>query len=230
MAATYQVPAPEPFTFSRPEEWPKWRRRFERFRIASGLATKDDEIQVNTLLYSMGDEADDILRSFGLSEEDKKLYKPVLEEFDKHFIKRRNVIYERARFNSRKQEEGEPVDVFITALYTLAEHCNYGTLHDEMIRDRIVVGIRNAALSEKLQLSADLTLESAITQVRLSEAVKQQQPLLRAAEGDRTDSIVGSVKNYKRQCRGGDSLNSGANQPGSSPACSRCGRKPVHDR
>ena len=230
MAATYQVPTPEPFTFSRPEEWPKWRRRFERFRIASGLATKDDEIQVNTLLYSMGDEADDILRSFGLSEEDKKLYKPVLEEFDKHFIKRRNVIYERARFNSRKQEEGEPVDVFITALYTLAEHCNYGTLHDEMIRDRIVVGIRNAALSEKLQLSADLTLESAITQVRLSEAVKQQQPLLRAAEGDRTDSIVGSVKNYKRQCRGGDSLNSGANQPGSSPACSRCGRKPVHDR
>ena len=46
----------------------------------------------------------------------------------------------------RRQEEGELVDAFITALYLLAEHCGYGDLHGEMIRDRIVVGIRNAQL------------------------------------------------------------------------------------
>ncbi len=51
----------------------------------------------------------------------------------------------------------ESVDTFITALYALAEHCTYSALHDEMIRDRIVVGIRNRALSEKLQLNAELT-------------------------------------------------------------------------
>ncbi len=51
---------------------------------------------MNTLTYSMGDEADDILRSFTLSEGDKKKYAPVKEQFDKHFIKRRNVIFERA--------------------------------------------------------------------------------------------------------------------------------------
>ena len=49
----------------------------------------------------------------------------------------------------RVQKEGEPVDNFITDLYSLAEHCNFGTLHDELIRDRIVVGIRDKALSEK---------------------------------------------------------------------------------
>ena len=38
----------------------------------------------------------------------------------------------------RRQEEGEPVDSFITSLYWLAEHCNYCDLHDEMIQDRIV--------------------------------------------------------------------------------------------
>ena len=59
-------------------------------------------------------------------------------------MRKRNVIFERARF---RQEEGEAVDAFITSLYSLAEHCSYGTLHDEMIRDRIVVGIRNAQLS-----------------------------------------------------------------------------------
>ena len=32
------------------------------------------------------------------------------------------------------------MDTFVTALYTLAEYCEYGALHDQMIRDRIVVG------------------------------------------------------------------------------------------
>lgn len=54
-------------------------------------------------------------------------------------MKRRNPIFERAKFNQRRQEEGEPVDSFITALHCLAEHCGYGELHDEMIRDRLVV-------------------------------------------------------------------------------------------
>ena len=100
----------------------------------------------------MGDEADDILRSFGLSADDAKKYDVVKGKFDSHFIKRRNVIYERARFNQRRQEAGESVDCFVIALYGLAEHCEYAALHDEMIRDRIVVGLRDAKLSESLQL------------------------------------------------------------------------------
>ena len=66
-AATFQVTIPEPFTFSRPEEWVKWSRRFERFRVVSGLAQRDEEVQVNTLIYAVGDQADDILHCFKLS-------------------------------------------------------------------------------------------------------------------------------------------------------------------
>ena len=194
MAATFQVATPEPFNFSRPEEWEKWVRRFERFRKAAGLDKKGEETLVNTLIYSMGDEADDILRSFTLSAEDKKKYGPVKAQFDLHFTKRRNVIFERARFNMRRQEEGETVDAFITALYSLAEHCGYGALHDEMIRDRIVVGIRNATLAEKLQLDADLTLNKAVTHARQAEAIKLQQPLLRGGSGGKPDTPVGAVQ------------------------------------
>ena len=68
MAATYQVSPPEPFTFSRLEEWTRWIRRFERFRMASGLDKKSTEAQANTLIYSMGAQADDTLCSFSLSE------------------------------------------------------------------------------------------------------------------------------------------------------------------
>ncbi len=69
MAATYQVSPP----VTRPEEWEKWIKRFERFRKASGLDAKDDKAQVNTLIYTMGDEADDVLHSFKLSDEARKV-------------------------------------------------------------------------------------------------------------------------------------------------------------
>lgn len=42
-----------------------------------------------------------------------------------------------------KQEQGETVDSFITAVHKLAEQGQFGTLREELIQDQIVVGIRN---------------------------------------------------------------------------------------
>ena len=175
--ATFHISTPDNFDFAHPESWPQWHRRFERFREASGLDKKPEKSQISTLIYAMGDRADDILR---LSDDDKK-YSVVVDKFENYFVRKRNVIYERAKLNRRRQEEGETVDEFITSLYALAKHCNYGSLHDEMIRDRVVVGLRNAQLAEKLQLDPDLTVESATAKARQSEAVKRQQPVVRGA-------------------------------------------------
>ncbi|GBL82330.1 hypothetical protein AVEN_252492-1 [Araneus ventricosus] len=148
--------------FSTPCNWSKWKMRFERYRIASGLSTKTGNEQVNSLLYIMGEQAD--FSSFGLSETEQDDFDIVL----KKFVIKKNTIFECAQFNKRVQLDGESVNTFITALYTLSEHCEYGVLHDELIRDRIVVGIRDKNLSEKLQLDADLTLTKVIERVRLS--------------------------------------------------------------
>ena len=69
--------------------------------LASGFAKKDEEAQVNMLVYSMGDEADDILHSFGLSTDEAKRYDIVKAKFDGHFVKHQNVIHEWVRFNQR---------------------------------------------------------------------------------------------------------------------------------
>lgn len=61
----------------------------------------------------------------------------------------------------------------VTALYTLAEHCDYGALHDKLIRDRLVAGLADLGLSERMQLDKDLTLEKAISMARQSEEVKK---------------------------------------------------------
>ena len=83
-------------------------------------------------------------------------------KFEQYFVKCRNVIYECSKFNQRVQESDETVDSFITALYRLVETCNYGELTDEMIRDRIVMGIHDNLVAERLQLDPELTMEKAI--------------------------------------------------------------------
>ena len=51
-------------------------------------------------------------------------------------------------------------------------------MKDELIRDRLVVGIQDLALSERLQLEPDLTLDKAKQLIRQRESVKIQQDSL----------------------------------------------------
>jgi hypothetical protein len=80
------ITPPERFDFSKAEEWSKWIRRFERFRIAAGLAPTDDESHVNTLIYCIGDKADDIMTTFDLTEQKRKKYTVVRHKFETHFV------------------------------------------------------------------------------------------------------------------------------------------------
>ena len=187
----------------------------------------------------MGEEADDILSSFELSVADQKKYKTVKGKFESYFVKRRNTIFERAKFNRRKQEEEEMIDEFILDLHRLAEHCAYGVLREEMIQYRIVVGLRNSGLSEKLQMDATLTLEKATAEARQSEAIKKQQSLLCSdfQESSRKSvEYLEKVKPFKGQ--GGsrwkpnhtDLQHATSKQSPKPSRCTRCGRTPTHSR
>ena len=136
----------------------------------------------------MGEEADAVLSSTNITAEGRKVYDTVMEKFDDYFQVRKNTIYERAKFNRRDQREGESSEQYITTLYELIENCEYGTLKQEMLRDQLVVGIRDVALSKKLQMDATLTLEKAKKAIRQKEAVTEQQAFLQ--EGSKKDPIT----------------------------------------
>ena len=74
-------------------------------------------------------------------------------------------------------------------MYSLAESCEFGALKDELIRDRIVVGIRDKALSERMQVDPNLTLDKAKREVRQREAVQEQQGVLKGDQGKAVDSV-----------------------------------------
>ena len=95
------------------------------------------------LLYCLGKDTEDVLTFTNIDDEGREKYDTVLKHFDDCFNVRKNVIFERAKFNSRHQREGETVEEYITALYKLVETGEYGALKDEMLRDQLVVGIKD---------------------------------------------------------------------------------------
>ena len=109
-----------------------WVGTMQRRRKSTG--------QYITVLFGEG--AEEVLQAIATSlEKAKKRYCDAIETFEAYFRVKRNVIYERARFNSRNQLEGEPVEYYVPSLHSLARNCEYDILQEELIRDRIVIGI-----------------------------------------------------------------------------------------
>ena len=139
-----------------------------------------------------------------------------MKKLDDFFQVRKNIIFERACFNRRDQQDGESADEHISVLHSLAEDCEYGTLKAELIRDRLVVGIRDTALSQKLQLDPLLTLEKAQKCVRQNEAVKSQQTALQETPVQEPTQVD--------QMRQGGTQQTSTTSPLTHVRCQYCGR------
>lgn len=167
------VPAPPVFSF-KPDEWPRWRQRYDPYLIASRLKSLNDRHKINLLLHTMGVEAEDIFASFTwTTPTDKDSYSKVLEKFENHFIPKRNAIHEQCMFFQRTQQPNESVDDFITALSKHSEHADFGEMREILIRNFMVLGIRDSDLSKKMQLMPDLTLQKSMQTVRTQELVEK---------------------------------------------------------
>ncbi|KAG5885263.1 hypothetical protein JTB14_025960 [Gonioctena quinquepunctata] len=118
--------------------------------------------------------------------------------FDKHFVPQKNEVFERFKFNSRVQNLGEGIDSFITALHTLAEHCDYGTLKDQLIRDRILVSMLDSETTT-IDTVKQVELQAARNIVLRKEGRGEQKPVKRSRSGSR--SSEGQVKLPGETCR-----------------------------
>ena len=92
-----QLHPPELFNFKNPDDWPRWKRRFEQYCSAMGLAAEDDSRQVNTWLYCMGEEENDVLTSSGIFSDARQKYNFVKSKFDKFFKVHWNTIFKWAK-------------------------------------------------------------------------------------------------------------------------------------
>ena len=78
------------------------------------------------------------------AEGDYKKIDKVLEKFEEQRQPRKNSNYKRYKFFSRAQESDEIIDQYVTVLRKISETCEFVTLKNSLIKDRIVLGINDA--------------------------------------------------------------------------------------
>ena len=102
--------------------------------------------------------------------EDRDRLDTVIAKFEELCIGETNETYERFVFSSRVRRT-EKRSSNTPRHYALCQTCNFcSCLQDSLLRDRIVTGIRDELMREKLLLEQKLTLAQALDICRSNEA------------------------------------------------------------
>ena len=121
-----------------------------------------------------------------------------LKALEAYFKPKTNVVYERFMFNSATQSSEEGIDEFVNRLRKMASSCKYGALTDEMIRDRIVIGVRDKAPKLRLLKEDELDLNKALSICRSNEAASKQLKFMKQEE-IQTDEQVNTVDSQAKR-------------------------------
>ncbi|KAJ8018324.1 hypothetical protein HOLleu_43750 [Holothuria leucospilota] len=111
-------------------------------------------------------------------EEDSKVLEEILKTFELLQSTNKNVTWERHVFNTRDQQPTESIDQCVTDPKLESKSCEFGPLRDDLIRDRIVCGIRDDNVKPRLLKEVNLTLQSALYICRASEVAFTQMKTL----------------------------------------------------
>lgn len=163
--------------------WPQWQRFKQSFRIfvlAAGFEKLSETRKAAILLNCIGQQAQELYFNV-LQTEDKTKLEEIITLFDEHFKPKQNEVINSYTFNKRNQEDGETFDAFYTAIRKIAENCNYKE-KDRMLRDRIVIGVKDQRTQQKLLEIKELTLEKAIDVCRSAELSKEHMKALNNSE------------------------------------------------
>lgn len=156
------------------ENWRKWKQKFQFYLEATEYTEKAEKLQCSLLLHCIGEDAVEVFNTFTFGEDEKDKINPLLKKFEDFCNPIKNQTYERYKFHTYFQTEGETIDHYATELKNKAKTCEFGQLCDSFIRDRIVCGIINDQVRERLLRIPDLTLTKSIDICRASEVSKQQ--------------------------------------------------------
>ncbi|XP_056017509.1 uncharacterized protein K02A2.6-like [Ostrea edulis] len=164
------------------ENWKEWIQGFELYLTATGIGEKDEKVQVATFLHMAGIEARRVYNTFGITGDDVHKIEVLKTKFKEYCEPRKNLTYIRHVFFTRNQGHDEPTDNYVTDLRNKAQQCEFGSLADELIRDRIVCGIQDEACRARLLRESDLTLAKAIDVCRAQEMSTKQLKSLKGSE------------------------------------------------
>ena len=171
-----------------------WEQRWKDYALLSGLTQQPIDVQMAILRSCFSDDTLKIVRN--LSSDAQKTPDTVIDALRTHARGQVNVVMERRNFNLRSQHAGELFDDFVMDLRDLAKTCDFcDACEESLIRDRVVVGIRDSDIAERLLAEKGLTLTRAIEICRAEEAARRFRSVIAS---DTPQAQVNAV-NFKRQ-------------------------------
>jgi len=193
------TPSPLDLSTDVATSWKLWKEQWENYEVVVQLNTKPPAVQKAIFLNTIGPEAFRIYKSLEVPEgQNAELLATVLKMFDTYAGQYTNVIYERYIFNTRAQKSDESLDAYIRSLKDLASTCEYGDVQNQLIRDRIVCGLKDNALRKRLLREKELTLAKTIDLCRGEEATLRH---VQGIAGDSADNPI-TINAVKSQASG----------------------------
>ncbi|XP_075534787.1 uncharacterized protein LOC142570274 [Dermacentor variabilis] len=196
MASTV-IPPPMPLesTGDAYQNWIIWKSEFTLFSTATGLRKQPKEVQAATLLVKIGQEGTRVFYTFKFANDDEKQdLDKLIEKFKAHYKPAKNLTFNEFRFGSRDQREGESCNKWLIDIRTLAHLCGFGELEDRLLRSRIIPGVRDKDLQQKL-LSENPSYAKTVEIGRAREQAKEHFNEIREAEVSAIDeTTVHAVK------------------------------------
>lgn len=197
------------------------------------LKGKSEEEKCSYFLLCIGENAREVHKTLAFSTpetstntEGATVWKRTTQElktaFKAYCNPRKNLTFERHKFNTRNQDENETIDQYVTALRTLAATCEFESLHDGLIRDRIVCGIKTQTLKERMLRENDVTLQKAIDICRAAETSRDQLKSL--CGGEKKNNIDTLRRDRRNRYTHEASHQKSNNQQQRGKACGNCGR------
>ena len=178
-----------------------------------------------TLLATIGKEALQIYCHLPLTEEEQKNSKEIIEKLEVYFKPKRNVICKRYMFFFYDQEANETFDAYLAALRRLPCSCEFGQLEEELIRDRMVLGIKYGGVRTCMLRRPSPTLDQAAMMCWSSEEQEVSYARGHRQDGKQSQEDQKNDSEKKRDNQGRQDFWRGGNKKAS---CGYCGRKGKH--
>lgn len=209
-------------------DWERFRSEWQNYEIAADLTDVPAKKRAAVFLACVGSAAYSVFRTFKFErEEDKADVDKIIDAFEKHCIGEANVTYERYLFHQRVQQPGELFEDFFADLRKMARTCEFGQLEDSLIRDRIVIGIRDEPTRRRLLQIKKLSLSDAVDACKASEATSRRLRVMGGAgEVDALGQTSSSSSTYRgRRSSSKPRDRAAGREPSSSRRCRYCDRQ-----
>ena len=202
------------------EEWKLWRQVFENYLVLSGVENKPETVKVALFENCVGLDALRMVNSLKYQrDDDRKVLANVMRKFEEVLVGERKEFFQRFKFNRRNQETEESIEQYVAVLRNMAKSCGFcDCMYDKLLMDRLILGVRDEKLREKLISQKSLDLQSAIDLCKSLEIASVQLKEMKEVEGINAVTNKTSFKGSSRPTYGGKSVSGRRNRPSLSKA------------